>query len=94
MGIPPMRCTAIARRTGERCRKWAVPGTTVCETPGHGAYAVSTGKQTERLTLAQLEDAEVRGYALPRTAGRAPGRRALRHGVLDAGQPPAGAGCR
>jgi hypothetical protein len=66
-GIPPIRCTATSRRTGERCRLWAVPGTNVCATPGHGLTAKLSGRPQERVTLAQLEDAEVRGYALPRT---------------------------
>lgn len=55
---PPIRCSATAKRTGERCERWAVPGRLQCKL--HGAYAGRAGRAVaeERagatLTLAQM----------------------------------------
>jgi hypothetical protein len=55
---PPVRCSATARRTGERCERWAVPGRLHCKL--HGAHAGRAGKAAamERagatLTLAEM----------------------------------------
>ncbi|AGL20938.1 hypothetical protein [Actinoplanes sp. N902-109] len=56
---PPVRCSAKAKRTGEQCERWAVPGRLQCK--HHGAYAgPHEGRQAaeERagatLTLAEM----------------------------------------
>ena len=53
-----MRCTAMAKHTGERCKKWAVVGTTVYHQ--HGVTRATVRKADERLTLAQLFDRDPR----------------------------------
>lgn len=40
VGDDPGRCTATAKRTGERCSKWAVAGASVCRSHGGGAPQV------------------------------------------------------
>jgi ADP-ribose pyrophosphatase YjhB (NUDIX family) len=45
-----MRCTATSKYTGEQCKKWAVPGTTVCHM--HGVTSNGARKAEERVTLA------------------------------------------
>jgi hypothetical protein len=57
-GIPSMRCTAMSKHTGERCKKWAVVGTTVCEV--HGVTGATVRKAEQRVTLAQLFDRDPR----------------------------------
>jgi hypothetical protein len=57
-GIPPMRCTATSKYTGEQCKKWAVPGTTVCHM--HGVTSNGARKAEERVTLAQLLEGDPR----------------------------------
>lgn len=47
---PPVRCTAKAKQTGARCRKWAVPGAAVCNV--HGAYAGPEGRPAAEARLA------------------------------------------
>jgi hypothetical protein len=51
-GIPPMRCTATAKGTGEQCQKFAMVGMTVCNM--HGVTGNGRRKAEERVTLAQL----------------------------------------
>ncbi len=53
-----MRCTATAKSTGERCKKWAVVGTTVCNM--HGVTGATSRKAEERVTLAQLLERDPR----------------------------------
>jgi hypothetical protein len=52
-GLPPMKCTATSRRTGEQCEQWAAVGGTTCY--HHGSAATRAMKNAEvRVTLAQL----------------------------------------
>jgi hypothetical protein len=53
-GIPSLICTATSKATGERCRKYAIVGSTVCNM--HGAGGASAGKDAaeRRVTYAQL----------------------------------------
>jgi hypothetical protein len=53
-----MRCTATAKGTGERCRKYVTPGTTVC--PMHGQTGATLRRAEERVTLAQLLEGDRR----------------------------------
>lgn len=39
---PPVKCSSRAKRTGERCERWSVPGRLQCKL--HGAYAGQAGK--------------------------------------------------
>jgi hypothetical protein len=57
--IPPTRCTAHAKSTGETCGKWAIPGTHVCRLHGGGAPRV-TAKAAATRTLAELLRADPR----------------------------------
>jgi len=57
--IPKVRCGAHSKRTQERCRKWAVPGTTVCHKHGGNAEQV-VRKAMERQTLATLMQQDAR----------------------------------
>ena len=54
------RCGAPrrAKRTGKRCKKWAVVGTTVCHI--HGATGARSAMPSVRLTMAQLFDRDPR----------------------------------
>jgi hypothetical protein len=51
-GIPPMRCTATARGTGERCKLFVSPGAQVCSR--HGLTEAARRKANDRITYAQL----------------------------------------
>jgi len=52
-GVPPIRCSARAKGTGGRCRRYAKPGTAVCVM--HGANSPNTvAKAEQRMTMAQL----------------------------------------
>jgi hypothetical protein len=53
-----MRCTATAKYTGEQCRNWVTPGTTVCTM--HGQNGATLRKAEERVTLAQLLEQDPR----------------------------------
>ena len=57
--IPPIRCHATANRTGESCRRYAKPGTSVCSKHGGTARQVKD-KAMEKLTLAELAAGEHR----------------------------------
>ena len=52
---PPIKCRGTARHTGERCKRWAIPGSTVCK--HHGGYAGRGGRaRAEELhTVRRLE---------------------------------------
>lgn len=52
-GIPPMRCTATAKSTGQRCRRWALVGQTVCDLHG-GKNPAGERARDRRLAVAQL----------------------------------------
>jgi hypothetical protein len=52
-GLPPTRCTATAKRTGEPCQQWAVVGTVVCW-HHNGANGRVKANGDMRITLAQL----------------------------------------
>ena len=47
-GNPARRCVAKSRRTGERCRRWAIRGGTVCTTHGGSTRHIKR-KAQERL---------------------------------------------
>lgn len=51
--LPPIKCSAKAKHTGQRCRRWAIVGTTVCKHHGGKARQVKE-KAMQRLTLAEL----------------------------------------
>jgi hypothetical protein len=52
-GLPSLQCTAIAKHTGERCRRRSVVGTTVCSK--HGAAAPQVRRKAHvRTTFSQL----------------------------------------
>jgi hypothetical protein len=52
-GLQPERCTATAKRTGERCGRWAVVGCAVCWVHGGGKKDVVANGQL-RTVAAQL----------------------------------------
>lgn len=52
-GVPPIRCSAHSKRTGELCRRYAKPGTTTCASHW-GASPQAVAKAEVRMTLAQL----------------------------------------
>lgn len=55
---PPVRCGAMARHTGQPCKRWAVPGSDKCT--NHGAYAGPNGRaHTEDLHKARRTEALV-----------------------------------
>ncbi|MEU4237924.1 hypothetical protein [Actinoplanes sp. NPDC026619] len=55
---PPVKCSAKAKRTGQRCERWAIPGRLQCKL--HGGLAGRAGKAAAEeqagavLTLAQM----------------------------------------
>lgn len=54
--IPAMQCAATIKATGQRCRRWATPGTTVCTS--HGAAAPQVQKKAAaRVTAATVQAA-------------------------------------
>jgi hypothetical protein len=53
-----MRCTATSKHTGERCKKYAVVGATVCNM--HGVTGATSRRAEERVTLAQLLEGDRR----------------------------------
>lgn len=58
------RCTARSSRTGDRCKRWAVKGATVC--PAHGARAPQVKAAAKRRRDEQTALAAVATYGLPR----------------------------
>lgn len=58
------RCTATAKSTGERCRKAAIRGGTVCGT--HGGSAPQTKAAAQRRLEEQAAAQAVTKYGLPR----------------------------
>lgn len=61
----PRRCTAIARGTGQRCKRFSAPGCTVCVKHGGGAPQVRAAGQ-RRLTEARARKAAA-GLGIPRS---------------------------
>jgi hypothetical protein len=57
-GIPPVKCHAKAKSTGEPCRQFAVVGGTVCY--HHGANGRVMNAAERRVTLAQLVERDPR----------------------------------
>jgi len=58
-GIPPVKCHAKAKSTGEQCTQWAVVGGTVCY--HHGGWAKRAVRNSEvRVTQAQLLEQDPR----------------------------------
>jgi hypothetical protein len=57
-GIPPVKCIATSKSTGERCQSWAVVGTTICY--AHGLNGGAKRNATTRVTLAQLMETNPR----------------------------------
>lgn len=57
-GIPPVKCHATAKSTGERCTQWAMVGGTVCR--WHGMTRQGVRKAEVRVTLAHLQDQDPR----------------------------------
>ncbi|HET6921344.1 MAG TPA: hypothetical protein VFI46_18060 [Jiangellaceae bacterium] len=53
-GIPSLICTATSKATGERCRKYAIVGSTVCNMHGAGGASVGKDAAERRITYAQL----------------------------------------
>ena len=53
VGLPPVKCTAKAKRTGNPCLNWCRPGSLVCWQHGGAAPQVQR-KADERMTLRQL----------------------------------------
>lgn len=52
MTIPAVKCSATAKRSGHRCRRWAIAGATVCQVHGGAAPQVQR-KAAERVALAE-----------------------------------------
>jgi hypothetical protein len=57
-GIPPVQCHAMSKRTGERCRAYAVVGTSVCR--WHGVNSTVRRAAQREVTLAQLMEGDRR----------------------------------
>jgi hypothetical protein len=57
-GIPPVKCSATAKRTGEPCRQFAVVGGTVCYHHGANGHVMNAAER--RVTLAQLRERDPR----------------------------------
>ena len=51
---PPILCVATSSKTGEPCRRWAKPGTTVCHAHGGKAPHVAAAADRRRLLAAYL----------------------------------------
>lgn len=59
--IPPQRCVSTARKTGERCKQWAVPGAKVCRS--HGGVLPAVKLNAERNLQRAEAEAEFRRYS-------------------------------
>ncbi|WP_409074611.1 hypothetical protein [Micromonospora chalcea] len=56
---PPVKCSAKAKRTGQRCERWAIPGRLQCKLHGglggpHGGRLAAEEQAGAVLTLAQM----------------------------------------
>lgn len=51
--VPAVQCSATSKRSGERCKRYALPGATVCRTHGAGAPQVreAAGRRVQEIVL-------------------------------------------
>lgn len=89
--VRPRQCTARSRRTGQRCRKTAIPGGTVCTM--HGGRAIQVRRKAD-LRLAQLVEpalAQLARELVNTTTGTPMSRLRALENILDRAGYPRGA---
>jgi hypothetical protein len=80
-----IRCSATSKRSGQRCRRWAVRGLSVCHVHGGATKAARAKSDRAVEQLKPAEGARTRSRRDGRDAGGAPARRPAR-GSRDGGQ--------
>lgn len=65
--VPARRCTATSKRTGQPCRRWAVPGAAVCTTHGGKAPQVVAAAQRRIMAAEAGEILDRLGVAVETT---------------------------